>query len=836
MRRVGIAVIAVVMTMALHAGLASAKKKPDLVVSSVDNPPASVAPGASMTLGDTTKNAGKKTAGASQTAFYLSSDATVGAGDTKLSPSRSVKKLKKKKKSSGTVAVAVPAGAKPATLRLIACADDGGVVKEKKEANNCTVAAGTVKVLDKTPPAKPTISVSPASPTNENNPHVTGTTEAGASVRVFNSSSCGGAAIGSGSANGSGHFDVVATVPINATSHIAAKAIDASDNASACSNVVNYTEDSAAPAKPTNLQSTPASPSTDTNPTLTATVAEGTAKIYTTPDCTGDPVETASPAQLASGVPVGVPAAGTTEFSVDATDAAGNTSQCSNSLAYTVLPLAPEGLEFAPVSPGHTTTPTLSGVASSGGGGTVSVFKSADCSGAPVAQGTDSEFATGFVVSADSEAVSLFSASVTDGFGNTSACSTDEPYAQTAGEIESEPNNDNGAADTLTPGTPVTGAIKPGDHDWFAVTLPSEKALTVSTTDFTDTCTVSRGDTFVKVYGTDGTTLLASDDDSGPGSCSNATGGALADLQAGTYYVEVSGFNSASRVDAYRVNAQLDDVVPNVPSTPEIEPNNNAADADASGQTISGDTRIGGAIAVVNDQDVFKVSVASPNTVIRFETYDGTGNDCQPVSLTTTLTLFAADGSTQLKTDSGSGISGCAELTVPVTTGTYYIRVNESGNNGTVAGYQLEADFLTSSGAESEANDTAGTANAISSGSFVFGNHTTEDDVDWFAVNVPAGKSVQAELVEGDTLETCESNGIDSEIYLVAPDGSTVLDSDDDSGRGFCSNMDGTGASPHDPGAHNLAAGTYYVRVERSDLASADQSRLFTYRLAVRVK
>ncbi len=101
---------------------------------------------------------------------------------------------------------------------------------------------------------------------------------------------------------------------------------------------------------------------------------------------------------------------------------------------------------------------------------------------------------------------------------------------------------------------------------------------------------------------------------------------------------------------------------------------------------------------------------------------------------------------------------------------------------------------------------------------------------------MPAGRSLRAEIIEGDA-ETCESSDVDSYLTLFDANGVT-LGFDDDSGRGFCSRIDGTGSSPADAYAHDLAAGTYYLLVEASPSAqgAADTAGQFAYRLAVTLR
>src|SRR6185295_7374296 len=86
-------------------------------------------------------------------------------------------------------------------------------------------------------------------------------------------------------------------------------------------------------------------------------------------------------------------------------------------------------------------------------------------------------------------------------------------------------------------------------------------------------------------------------------------------------------------------------------------------------------------------------------------------------------------------------------------------------------------------------------------------------DVDFYRIDVPlAGSSLRIETFDSAGPVTCAA--IDTLVELRAADGTPILASDDDSGPGNCSFIDGTAALS---GAHNVAAGTYYVRVRLYD-------------------
>lgn len=268
----------------------------------------------------------------------------------------------------------------------------------------------------------------------------------------------------------------------------------------------------------------------------------------------------------------------------------------------------------------------------------------------------------------------------------------------------------------------------------------------------------------------------------------------------------------------------------------ELEPNGNLADADAAAMTavkITGSTSISGAIFPTLDQDYVQMILAQP-TVVRLETFDGSGRDCATIQ----TTLRIRDGAgVQLYADDNSGIFTCSALVVPLPTGSYYVSVEERTGAFLIPAYVLQASFETSAGVEVEPNDITIKATAlVGADAFARGDHAVNTDSDFFALTVPTGKSLRAEVIEGDT-ETCESTDVDSLLTLFDESG-MELGSDDDAGRGFCALIDGTGADAADAYAHDLAAGTYYLLVEAADVARdpVDTSGQFAYRLAVTLR
>ena len=216
---------------------------------------------------------------------------------------------------------------------------------------------------------------------------------------------------------------------------------------------------------------------------------------------------------------------------------------------------------------------------------------------------------------------------------------------------------------------------------------------------------------------------------------------------------------------------------------------------------------------------------------VHFETFENVGLDCPTIG--TKLTLLSSVGAT-LYTDTTTGISSCSAITAYLAAGTYYIQA-EKASAGTLVKYVLKTTFEANGGSEVEPNNTQATATAVvGADTYMLAGHPTAGDDDFYAITVPAGKSIRAEIIEGDLVTTCESNGIDSFLTLYSA-AAVSLATDDDSGRGFCSMIDGTGAVPAKAGAHNLAAGTYFLQLTPSSLVSPPAD-VFNYRVVVTVR
>ena len=112
---------------------------PDLRVSSLTLP-ASVGAGSVISVSDVTRNQGGAAAGPSATAYYLSPDVVLGAGDVLLG-GRVVPALAAGTSDAGTLTLTVAASTAPGTYYVIGRADAADEVVEAMETNNTYVRA-----------------------------------------------------------------------------------------------------------------------------------------------------------------------------------------------------------------------------------------------------------------------------------------------------------------------------------------------------------------------------------------------------------------------------------------------------------------------------------------------------------------------------------------------------------------------------------------------------------------------------------------------------------------------------------------------------------------------
>ena len=304
--------------------------------------------------------------------------------------------------------------------------------------------------------------------TSDNTPLLTGASEPGSLITLFD----GSVAIGSVVADASGNWRFTPGTPLDEGNHVLrAQVTDTAGNAGAFSSASVITVDSVAPAQPVNLAAT------NNNGNVATAIGAGNTTNDNTPVISGSGAEPGSRITLSENgtvlgsVTVGssgqwsitssVLADGAHTLSVTATDAAGNVSAPAT-LAFSVATAAPAPVTDLAISDNvspvtgnlsdnaftNDTTPTLSGTATAAGY-IVSVYDGSTLLGSVVA---GSGGAWEFTPAALSNGAHPLSVTVTDTFGNVSAATT--PVTLNVDTVAP-------AASTLAITNDITGALVP---------------------------------------------------------------------------------------------------------------------------------------------------------------------------------------------------------------------------------------------------------------------------------------------------------------------------------------------------------------------------------------
>lgn len=438
---------------------------------------------------------------------------------------------------------------------------------------------------------------------------------------------------------------------------------------------------------------------------------------------------------------------------------------------------------------------------------------------------------------------------------------------------ETEQNNLKASANVLQMGTKgFTASLYPvGDVDVFEVNVTlGGSQLRAEISDGLGGCPAG-ATTYMRVFDKNGM-LLASDKMSGAGSCSllqPSTNSALQGLAVGQYYVQVENL-SINPMPFYVVDIKLaapscGDAIVQLPAgeqcddganvagdgcSPtcqleglygnEVEPNNTAATANAIGMQKG----IVAAIGANGDQDFFSFVVTVPGSSVALTVDDGLGH-C-PAGFNSKMYLYDS-ANMKIASDDESGDASCSAIlpamysqVASLAVGTYYVRVEESGNNGVTPFYVLEAklqppacgdgilqlgeqcddgnvisgdgcsatcglegNFLT----ETEPNDTQATANPLGGADGFSASISPIGDQDYFSFDVVTpGSSAFIQVTDG--LSGCP-NGFDSKLTLFNPLGA-LIGTADDGGAAKCSLISPAAT----PASANMAVGKYKVRVE----------------------
>jgi hypothetical protein len=395
---------------------------------------------------------------------------------------------------------------------------------------------------------------------------------------------------------------------------------------------------------------------------------------------------------------------------------------------------------------------------------------------------------------------------------------------------EGEPNNTAGFANSIgalvsaEPYLVVSGAISPGsDSDYYMFGAAAGARIWIATdTGGPQGAGATSRDSEIHLLASDGTTVIENDDDDGTGNggdginesgqASMIAGRVL--LAGGNYYIRVKGFAPANVINPYRLFIAMTTAT----ATVEAEGNNTAALANVGIPNGASFGLRSGSIVVAGDADYYSVA-ATAGSVIYYSAdadpeRDGAGTDLV-VELRgpSDVLLHMVDSSTvgNLADPAAEG----SNFTIP-TDGVYFIKVRHFNASGTGTYHLLTAVSVP---AEDEPNDTAATAEAIEFTSsarrcaIITGAIDPPADVDFYSFQAAAGSRVWISTDTGGP-QNPGATSRDTVLDLLASDGVTVIENDNDDGTG--NGGDGTIESTSSSiigGRVLVASGTYFIRV-----------------------
>lgn len=446
-----------------------------------------------------------------------------------------------------------------------------------------------------------------------------------------------------------------------------------------------------------------------------------------------------------------------------------------------------------------------------------------------------------------------------------------------------EPNNTASTAIALPGnGSGAAGEINPaGDEDWYSFNVPAGGNVRIETSDGAGGCAT---DTLLALTSSTGTPVLATDDDDGNGACSlinPLVDSGAANLAAGSYRARVRHYNATTGTGVYVIQVtvsapacgnsiieggeQCDDgaIVPGdgCNATCQIEP--------AGQVNIGQNVDFVGGIDPAVQRDFYQVTMPVAG-YIAVETFAPLVGQC--VGADTVVTLLDSNLAV-LGSDNDDGIGSCSlidpqfDTFAAVPAGTYWVRVEESGNNAVIPEYRVRIralgqgcgnGILETIGAvpeicddgnstpgdgcdavcnfEGTVENEAGGNNAYNAGGV---SNFTDDgvasgaiepntDEDWYSVTVTEGQHLDVFATVG-SLTSCPSN-VRLRVQLYNTNGTSLLA---DNTLGGPSGTCGRVFPGNDADTFDLAAGTYYIRITEN--SSPTRQALPLYYLHINV-
>lgn len=296
-----------------------------------------------------------------------------------------------------------------------------------------------------------------------------------------------------------------------------------------------------------------------------------------------------------------------------------------------------------------------------------------------------------------------------------------------------------------------------GDVDWVRFVASAGAFYAIETLNLG-----SRSDTYLTLYDADGATILETDDDGGDGLASRIEWRAPT---AGAYFVSVRHYSRA----IFGANTSYDlRIGPDGNDVDAYEPDNGPAQART---LMLGSTSVHRNFHEAGDVDWVKVAVDASASYVLETLNLGRRSD-------TYLTLYDTDGVTILATnDDSDGLAARIEWVAP-RAGVQFVSVRHHSRSTFGAG--TDYDLRVTSGQRSaadpyEPDNHPGQARAIEVGATQAGRtfHVV-GDVDWLRFPAAGGAGYVIETLNLGTR-------VDTVLTLYAPDGATVLATNDDS-------------------------------------------------------
>ncbi|MBS0356083.1 MAG: DUF4214 domain-containing protein, partial [Proteobacteria bacterium] len=443
-------------------------------------------------------------------------------------------------------------------------------VKQSDAAGNVSSASSSLAVsIDTTSPSAPATPVLSAGSdsgtkgdflTNVSTPVITGTAEANASIKLYDTD--GTTLLGTTKADGSGKWSITSSTLVDGSHSLTVKQTDVAGNVSSASSTLTLDIDTSVPSEP----GTPSLAVGSDSGTLGDSLTKVTTPVITGTGTVGDTVslyDTDGTTVLGTAVVDGsgnwsitssTLSDGVHTFTVKQSNAAGTASSASKALALTID-------ATAPTAPGR---PVLSAGSDSGTLGD-NVTKVTT----PVITGSGGE-ANAIIKLYDTDGTTLLGTTTADGSGNwsiTSSTLSDGVHTVTVKQTDAAGNvsvASSGLAltiDSTSPWAPGTPALSAGsDSGTLGDFLTNATTPVITGT--------AEANAIVRLYDTDGTTLLGATkaDSSGRWSITSST---LAD---GSHSLTVKQTDAAGNVSVASspLTLDIDTSAPSAPGTPVL--------------------------------------------------------------------------------------------------------------------------------------------------------------------------------------------------------------------------------------------------------------------------